>query len=320
MSTQLQLRAPHEVAPRAVGTRQPLGIERGNYVALKAGDPETAAAFAAEHLGFSLVHVDSEGRHYLAAHGPDRYSLVYVQGDGEPGVDHASYVVRDLATLDRAARLLEERGVRIERVTESPLWSHAPAVRFSAPNGTTLELTVGVHIPVPLGEHVPPPAEAVAPLGFDHLILRHADVHAGNAFAHDVLGLTLSGQIVRPDGEPFLTFWRAGVLFHCLGTHNAGHDGLHHVQFSVKNDRAVFRAYEQMREQGAVEILWGPLRHGCGQAVVVYLLDTEGHVIEFSAEEELILDAEAYEVQRWPIEDPHAGDEWSDTNPPEVMR
>lgn len=320
MTTDVRLRVPHELAPRALGTHVPLGIERANYVALRAGDPGAAAQFAAEHLGFTLVNVDAEGRHYLAAYGPDAYSLVYAPGAGGSGVDHASYLVPDLATLDRATARLETEGVEFERIPDSPLWRHGPAVRLRAPNGTPLELTVGAHIPVPLSEHVAPPSAAVAPLGFDHVILRHSDVQAGNAFATDVLGLKESGQIVRPDGEPFLTFFRSRTLFHCFGTNNADVDGLHHVQFALKNDRAVFRAYDELREGGLVDVIWGPLRHGCGQNVVIYLLDAEGYIFEFSAEEELILNEETYEPQRWPITDPHAGDEWSGSAPPEVMR
>lgn len=320
MTTETVLRPPHVVAPRAQGTHRTLGIERAGYVALRAADPARAAQFAADHLGFTLIHVDDEQRHYLAAHGPDLYSLVYVRSDEGPGVDHASWIVPDLGTLDRAAAALEERGVAVERIAESALFRHGPAVRFLAPNGTTLELTLGVNSQIPVSEFVPPPVAPIAPLCFDHVILRHRDVHAANAFAQEVMGLKESGQITFPDGDPLLTFFRSHTLFHCYGTARSPHDGLHHVQFTLKNDRAIFRCYEAMREAGEVEVIWGPLRHGCGQNLALYLLDAEGHIFEYSAEEEIILDDECYEVQRWPLDDPHAGDEWSNSKPPAIMR
>jgi catechol 2,3-dioxygenase len=320
LTTDTVLRSTHLVAPRAQGTDSTIGIERAGYVALKAADPAAAAAFAADHLGFSLVHVDQDGRHFLAAAGPDPYSLVYVPGDGENGVDHGSYVVNSLGDLDRGAAALEEKGVVVDRIADSPLFRHGPAVRFAAPNGTTLELTIGVAARVPVSEHVPPPLAEIAPICFDHVILRHADVAAANAFAQEVLGLKESGQIMLPNGDPLLTFFRSHTLFHCYGTANSPHDGLHHVQFTLKNDRALFRAYEAIRGAGAVEVIWGPLRHGCGQNLAFYLLDAEGHIFEYSAEEEVILDDECYEVQRWPVDDPHAGDEWSNSKPPEIMK
>lgn len=320
MPTDTVLRSAHPVAPRARGTHASIGIERAGYVALAATDAAASAAFAAEHLGFTVIHVDADGRHYLGAHGPDRYSLVYVPAETASGVDHASYVVPTLGALDRAAEALELNGVTVEWVTESPLFQHGPAVRFLAPNGTTLELTVGADATVPVAEHVPPPAAAIAPICFDHVILRHADVHAANAFAEEVLGLKESGQIMLPNGAPLLTFFRSHTLFHCYGTANSDRDGLHHVQFTLKNDRALFLAYEAIEAAGAVEVIWGPLRHGCGQNLAFYLLDREGYIFEYSAEEEVILDDECYEVQRWPVDDPHAGDEWSNSKPPEIMK
>ena len=46
-----------------------LGVDRGNYIAVHSNNPAAAAQYAVENMGFYLVHADSEGRHYLAAHG-----------------------------------------------------------------------------------------------------------------------------------------------------------------------------------------------------------------------------------------------------------
>jgi len=59
-----------------------LGVDRGNYIAVHSNNPAAAAQYAVENMGFYLVHADSEGRHYLAAHGLDAYSLVYTPGAG----------------------------------------------------------------------------------------------------------------------------------------------------------------------------------------------------------------------------------------------
>src|SRR5262249_8479899 len=58
-----------------------LGIDRGNYIAIQSDNPTAAAQYAVKHMGFYLVHRDGEGRHYLAAHGLDPYSLVYTPGE-----------------------------------------------------------------------------------------------------------------------------------------------------------------------------------------------------------------------------------------------
>src|SRR5256885_8836976 len=82
-----------------------LGIDRAHYVALEADDPAAAARFATDHLGFFLVHMDKEGRHYLGAHGLDPYSLVYSRGH-QGTVDHISYVVHHSDDLLAAEALL----------------------------------------------------------------------------------------------------------------------------------------------------------------------------------------------------------------------
>ena len=92
---------------------RPLGIDRANYIAVHSTDPAAAAKYAVEHMGFFLVHVDKEGRHYLGAHGLDPYSLVYTRGE-QGAVDHISYVVRDAADLAEAEANLAAAGVKAE--------------------------------------------------------------------------------------------------------------------------------------------------------------------------------------------------------------
>src|SRR3979490_3634731 len=75
-----------------------LRIDRGNYIAVHSNNPAAAAQYAVENMGFYLVHADSEGRHYLAAHGLDAYSLVYTPGE-KGGLDHICYVVRSADAL-----------------------------------------------------------------------------------------------------------------------------------------------------------------------------------------------------------------------------
>src|SRR4029077_10245967 len=61
-------------------TLRSLGIDRANYIAVHSNNPVAAAQYAVENMGFYLVHADSAGRHYLAAHGLDAYSLSTLRG------------------------------------------------------------------------------------------------------------------------------------------------------------------------------------------------------------------------------------------------
>jgi catechol 2,3-dioxygenase len=303
--------------PREIGPKNRLGMERGNYIAVCAPDPAAAADFAVRHMGFSLVHVDAEARHYLAAHGPDPYSLVYVPGDR--GIDHVSYVVRDPAALDAAEEHLKAVGADCERVEQSPLWRHGEALRFTSPTGVVFELTPGIHSDIPMVLAVPAPQAAPGPVSFDHVILAAADVDGLNRFASTVMDLRESGRIVTPEGRTFLAFYRCGHRYHCFGTNGSGVDGMHHMHFALNNDRAVFAAYEKLTEDPEVEVVWGPVRHGVAGSLSLYFRDGVGNIVEYSAEEEVILCDDTYESLSWLITDQRSTDEWG-TSVPDAIR
>ncbi len=299
-------------------TAQTLGIDRANYIAIHSDKPAAAAQYAVENMGFYLVHADREGRHYLAAHGLDPYSLVYTPGE-QGKVDHISYVVRNAADLLTAEKRLAELDVKGERIERSALWRHGPALRFKNPSGHTIELTPGVLVDVPMAALVAEPQGTPGPISLDHAVVRAVDVGAGFEFASRVMGLKESARIVAPDGIPVLGFFRCHTLYHCYAVARSQYNGLHHMQFTVKNPPAVHHAFEQMKERGKVELIWGPLRHGAGHNIVVYFRDYTGNIVEFSAEEEIILNDATYVPRAWPVTDARAGDEWNLSHIPAAM-
>jgi catechol 2,3-dioxygenase-like lactoylglutathione lyase family enzyme len=290
-----------------------LGIERGGYIAISTEEPDAAAAFAVDHMGFSLVHVDGEGRSYLAAHGLDPYSLVYAPGD--EGIERVSYIVRDMDALHRAEMWLREVGTDFERIDDNEMWRGAPALRFRSPAGHLVQLSPGVDVAVPMAALVNPPGEAPAPISFDHVAPRIIDVDTETGFLEDVMGLKESARVVAPDVGPVISFFRAQTLFHCYTVVRGPYNGIHHFQFSLKNAPAVLAAYERMRQSEAVEVVWGPLRHGPGHNVAFYFRDYAGNFVEYSAEEEIILDGASYVAQEWSAEDPKFADEWGSAPP-----
>jgi catechol 2,3-dioxygenase len=293
-----------------------LQIERAHYVALNVENPEEVAQFATDKMGFSLAHVDDDGSHYLKLAGPDPYSLIY--GPGEPGIDHISYIVPNAGALSAAAESLRGLEVGVEEITESPLWGHAPAIRFHSANGHLLELTTGVRTPTTIASALERPEGAPAPIAVDHIVTRNIDPEAENAFATDVLGLSQSAMIGTPDGAPLLTFFRGdGPLFHCYAAARAGYNGLHHFQVTVKDPLALYAAHEAMSASG-VETVWGPVRHGPGHNIAFYVLDGAGNFVEYSAEEEIILDRYKYTPRFWPATDQKSMDEWG-TQPPDIF-
>jgi catechol 2,3-dioxygenase len=290
-------------------------IERLNYLALRAADPAAAAAFATEKMGLSVAHAASDGTHYLRAHGVDPYSLVYKPGDA-PGMDHVSYLVADAAALKAAADHLTASGVEVAHL-EEPEWNHPAAIRFRSPAGHLIELTTGVHTDVPVAHMMSANGAAPAPVVPDHVGLGAPDFDREVRFATEVLGLLPSSRIMAPGGVQVMEFLRAPkrFLYHCLVAVRSEEPAMHHYQMSLKSVDSFYATYEALKASG-VDIEWGPLRHGPGHNIAMYFQDGAGYWVEYSVEEEIIVDDEHYVPRTWTVEDPHVIDEWQTGPPP----
>jgi len=267
-------------------------------------------------MGLSLVHVDGAGRHYLSGNGLDPYSLIYTPADAK-GIDHIAYLVKDLGTLNELQQRWEAAGVEFERIDPSELWRGGAALRVQSPAGHYVHVTTGVFTELPQGFTVVPHAPPPAPITFDHAAPRIIDTVAEAEFLEKVLDLKLSARIIDPEGNIAIAFFRAHTLFHCYTVVAGPYNGLHHYQFTLKNADAIHEAAEKMTSDG-VEIIWGPVRHGPGHNVAFYFFDNDRNIVEYSAEEEIILDAAGYIAREWEAINPAALDEWGSA-PPEIF-
>ena len=297
----------------------PTHIDRAGYVVLETDNPQAAAEFAVENMGLSHVHTDDAGRTYLAAHGYDPFSLVYTSGTNGK-VDRLAYLVEDQPALWAAADVMEAAGAKVKRMPVSDLWRGEPTVEVKAPSGHVIHLTIGVNTgSVPMGFRVTAPEEAPAPISLDHIAPRFTDVAPTMEFLVNVLGLRHTASINAPEVGPVIAFFRAHTLFHCFTLVAGPHNNLHHFQFTLKNAPAVHAAAKAMREGGNVDVVYGPVRHGPGHNIAYYFRDYAGNFVEYSAEEEIILDDDTYIVQQWSAENPMALDEWGSMPPEEFL-
>jgi catechol 2,3-dioxygenase-like lactoylglutathione lyase family enzyme/uncharacterized protein YciI len=295
-----------------------LGITRMGHIALRARDPE-AAAVHAEKLGFTRVHANGDGSHYLRAHGPDPFSLVYVPADDGPGMHHAAYLVPDDAALEAAAAQLAERGVEVQRA-DDPCWGVAHAVRFRTPAGHLIQLQTGVHTDVPVAALADTPSSAPAPIAPDHVGLGAINFEIEEHFVAQRMGLLHSSRINSAGGPQVMSFMRVPgrQLYHQLVVVRSHLNELHHLQFTLKSVDSFYATRDALAENG-IEVEWGPLRHGPGHNIAMYFRDHEGHWIEYSVEEEIVLDDETYVPRTWSTADPHVVDEWNSGDPPKEL-
>ena len=118
----------------------------------------------------------------------------------------------------------------------------------------------------------------VAPLKLSHVASLTPDVKRIVGFYSDVMGFRFSDSM-----DQFFYFLRCGADHHTINLLSGDYAAVQHFAFELADVSHVTRACDALA-RNQVEILWGPLRHGCGHNIAVYHLDPEGLVIEHCAE------------------------------------
>ena len=94
----------------------------------------------------------------------------------------------------------------------------------------------------------------------------------------EVLGLQFSGLM-----QEFFYFLRCGADHHTINMAAGNYSAIQHFAFELL-DVAHLRSACDVLARHKVEILWGPLRHGCGHNIAIYHFDPEGNIIEHCTE------------------------------------
>ncbi|WP_103338499.1 VOC family protein [Amycolatopsis sp. CA-126428] len=213
---------------------------------------------------------------------------------GAPAVDHIAFEVRDEGGLDALEKRLHEAGVPVTALDEDLLDDARPGTSgFAAtdPDG------VRVHFHGPVrraGEHGADTGRR--PVKYQHVTLASEDVVGKVAFYTDVCGFRLSDQLA--DGR--FAWLRSDRDHHTLAIVASGSDtGLDHYSYDL-SEWEDFKTWCDRLTEEAVDVVWGPGRHGPGNNLFVFFDDPAGHHIELSAEMEKFHDDRvAYTPRRW---------------------
>jgi hypothetical protein len=98
------------------------------------------------------------------------------------------------------------------------------------------------------------------------------------AFYTDVMGFKFSDSM-----QHFFYFLRCGCDHHTVNMAAGDYSAIQHFAFEL-TDVAHIRSACDVLARNKVEVLWGPLRHGCGHNLALYHFDPEGLIIEHCAE------------------------------------
>lgn len=118
----------------------------------------------------------------------------------------------------------------------------------------------------------------VNPTKLSHVAVLSPDLKRLVSFYTDVLGLQFSDSM-----EDFFYFLRCGCDHHTINMAAGKYVGLQHFAFELADVSHMISACDALA-RNKVEILWGPLRHGCGHNLAIYHFDPEGFIIEHCTE------------------------------------
>jgi catechol 2,3-dioxygenase-like lactoylglutathione lyase family enzyme len=209
--------------------------------------------------------------------------------------------VDDANDLGRASESLAKLGVQTQR--------DAAGLRATEPvSGIAVELVVEPRVSQKSGagavanrpgavvrHDARAPAVSAAPSRprrLQHVVFTSSDPLASRRFFTDGLGFRVSDEIPAFGA----TFLRCSTDHHNVLVQPGPFSFLHHTAWEMDDVDAVGRAAASMVAADAARHVWGLGRHAIGSNFFWYLRDPAGNFAEYSADLDVIADAEAWKV------------------------
>lgn len=258
-------------------------IKRIGHVALGVPDVERSVDFYTRVANLALVERDAQGAAYLRCQW--EHHALELRPAAQLRLEHVGFETLDDDATQALVTDLRRQGVAVEEAPEEP-GRLGPAYRFQDADGRAVEVYRSMRR---LAGLVSPGAFQVRRLG--HVTLASPDVEATAGFYRRVMDFRLSDR--RPGFGAWVRFNRDHHGVGILGLERPGLLLDHHA-YEVPDWNEIKRICDWSFRQGlALEA--GPMRHGPGNNVNVYLKDPDGLKIEFYCEMEQIEDDEDHE-------------------------
>ncbi|WP_254296193.1 VOC family protein [Sphingomonas tagetis] len=276
-----------------VELRPAFNITRASHVTITVSDLQRSREFYTEVAGLVVSDEDS-GTCYLrglaeACH----HSLTLVQSPDAGKIRRMGFRVRDEAELELAHDWFGQRGL-------DPIWVEQPfqgrTLHVSDPDGAKLELCAHMEVRprvfLDVMNHRGARAQRI-----DHFQTMTTDMQRICGFYNE-LGFRYSEYIAHDELLLAAFMYRKGT---CLDLAIVpGHSPrLHHFAYTVSESHDIFTACDVAGLLGyPMAVERGPGRHGPGGMLFVYILDPDGHRVEFFNSHYQTIDLEIEPV-RW---------------------
>ena len=255
-----------------------------HHLVIASPSPALLATFYQTALGYDIAERD--GMFFGKA--LDR-QLLFVAGRAKI-LEAAGFAVPDRAELERLRRRIDASHWPC-RPGGSPLFVESISIRD--PDGTELIFGVAQQQSAPLLE------AQMWPARLQHVVMSSRDPERVVRFFMEVLGFTLSDNVIDPEGGVRTSFLRCSHEHHSFAVFKASEDRFDHHCYETKDWNQIRDWCDHMAKQN-IPIQWGPGRHGPGNNLFMFVHDTDGNWVEISAELEVV--EHDRPVGQWPHE------------------
>lgn len=242
------------------------------YLELGCTDPAASAEFYRR----AMEYVPEPQGDAIVCRAEDR-RLVFVPGAPKTLVS-AGFALPDVEELDRLRARIERAGHPFEEGA-TRLFERAILVRD--PDGN--QYALGLPHSAPAQET----GTTALAARLQHVVMASQQPHRIVQFFIDVLGFTLSDDVLDEEGGVRTSFLRCSQEHHSFAVFLAPENRLDHHCYETVDWNMIRDWCDHMAEEH-VRIEWGPGRHGPGNNLFMFIHDPDGNWVELSAELDIV--------------------------------
>jgi catechol 2,3-dioxygenase len=268
-----------------------------HHLELESGNPAALADFYGRAMEMA---VEPLGGGFICR-GPGR-RMLFTKGRANR-LSYAAFACRDTDTLELLRAHVQKQGVGFIPSPSQLFDRRAFAVQD--PEGNRMVFGVADEPLNPIRERGP----IHAPL--QHVTVTSTDMAAIEDFYANKLGFAVSDRVRNDQGAVTTCFLRSNHEHHTVAIFLKSEAGLDHHSYEAGEWNTIKDWADHLGGM-RIPIVWGPGRHGPGNNLFIFIKDSDGNMIEISAELEVVHDRP---VKEWKHE-PYTLNMWG----PAIMR
>ena len=273
-------------------------------------DLAVAKKFYTETIGLQ-ISAEEDGRVYLRAMEERGHHSLVLQAAPEPGVEVLGFKTFAEADLDKAEKFFQSQGRETRWVERA---YQGRTLLTSDCHGMPIEFYHKMQRLAPIHQKYEL-YRGVRPLRIDHFNSFSPNVDASVAF-WSKFGFRVTEYTEDEASGRLWAAWmhRKGNIHDMAFTNGSG-PRLHHAAFWVTTPLDIINLLDLMATTGYVSnIERGPGRHGISNAFFLYVLDPDGHRLEFYCSDYQTVDPDLEPI-KWDLKDPQRQTLWGSPAP-----